>query len=943
MSTDFENKEQELTLATPPNLIQNVAKSKDQSGDHETNILKKKSVEGSSASKKATMIAPATSLDPTSSLQGSLVSSLPKALPQGIERSQGSISNNAKQEITVNQTEKEIKTSPIMNLQVFDDDANRKLTKASKPVVATTKDASVVNALVDLELCLKMPLKDIANSEPNSLRLLTALNFLSCLEDGVLSLRLQAIIQSLLRDFPSILDSFKVAFAIIKFVDEAQEKEVRLKEHISRLEQEIKDGEAELSYFGKQKEKCVEEIREFYKAHESVRKQKSEIVKDKRKVQQQLLEVYQIWSILCGQFQQNHIDMHAHQIMQAALKDSGEIIETVYNKETQVQEASERERLSSEVRSNKSIPPIASQNLTNDVKGRSDGSSSFPKAFSFIKFKGTEMDIDKDVETSPLVKALVDLEACLKMPLEDIANLNSNSLHLLTTLNFLSGLSFEDGALSHGLKAAIQSLHQDSPSIMYSFKPAFAMFNKFSKLSNEAQDKKSKLREHISMLQREIQDCEAELSSLEEKMNKCTTEIIELEKERENVLRQRSKYFTLPYSDWKIVQEFIDELGKKDVEFKEQISWLKKEMQCDEAKISSLQKQKEKCAVEIREFKKECENVRKQKSEMVKDQRKFQQQLFGVYHNWSIRCSQFQHNYIDLDAHQIVQSRLEDNSEYKKGYCRETTEKIHSKETNVQAISEIGHLSIELKTNQSVPPITSQNLTKDDRGRIESFTSLPEASSNNQIKFKGTEMDIDKDTKANSIIDLQDIDDDQSVAKAFVDLEACLKMPLKDIVTSDSNSLCLHNALNFLFHLSFKDAILSHGVKDAIQSLHSNFTSIIYFSKPAFATLNKFSKILNEAQEKETKLKEHISVLDREILDCEAEVSSLQEKKKNCAAEMIELKKEFENVRKEKSKMTEDQQKVQQQLLQANHRWSILYSQFQLNNIAARNPLVLFH
>ncbi|MCI15479.1 disease resistance protein, partial [Trifolium medium] len=43
----------------------------------------------------------------------------------------------------------------------------------------STKDIFVVKALSDLEESLRIPLRDIASSEANSLRLLTALNFLS--------------------------------------------------------------------------------------------------------------------------------------------------------------------------------------------------------------------------------------------------------------------------------------------------------------------------------------------------------------------------------------------------------------------------------------------------------------------------------------------------------------------------------------------------------------------------------------------------------------------------------------------------------------------------------------------------------------------------------------------------------------------------------------------
>ncbi|XP_054799808.1 uncharacterized protein LOC129304154 isoform X2 [Prosopis cineraria] len=221
-------------------------------------------MEGSTI-ENANIVTSSIRLQPASSLQGSSTSFLPKALPH---------------EIKVNRTEKEIKTSPIINLQGFGDHAEQ-LATASVPVVFTTKDESVVNALADLEVRLKMPLKDIANSEPICLRLLTAFKFLSCLsfEEGPLSLKLKAITESLLQEFPSILHSYKVALATVKkfpkFIDEAQEKEVMFKEHISKLEKEMQYDEAKTSSLQEKKEKCVVEIREFKKECESMRKQKS--------------------------------------------------------------------------------------------------------------------------------------------------------------------------------------------------------------------------------------------------------------------------------------------------------------------------------------------------------------------------------------------------------------------------------------------------------------------------------------------------------------------------------------------------------------------------------------------------------------------------------------------------------------------------------------------
>ncbi|XP_054794475.1 uncharacterized protein LOC129299906 isoform X8 [Prosopis cineraria] len=178
--------------------------------------------------------------------------------------------------------------------------------------------------------------------------------------------------------------------------------------------------------------------------------------------------------------------------------------------------------------------------------------------------------------------------------------------------------------------------------------------------------------------------------------------------------------------------------------------------------------------------------------------------------------------------------------------------------------------------------------------------------------------------------------DVEVVVKAFADLKVCLKIPLKDIATSESNSLHLLIALNFLSRLSFEDGTLSHELKATIQSLLQDFPSILCSFKSAFATINKFPK--NETQEKEfTKLKEKMTVLEKEKQDCEVKISSLQDKKKNCVAEIIELENEFDNVTKEKNEMMEHQRKARQQLFEADYKWSILCSQFQLNKIVARN------
>ncbi|XP_054797122.1 SWI5-dependent HO expression protein 3-like isoform X2 [Prosopis cineraria] len=181
------------------------------------------------------------------------------------------------------------------------------------------------------------------------------------------------------------------------------------------------------------------------------------------------------------------------------------------------------------------------------------------------------------------------------------------------------------------------------------------------------------------------------------------------------------------------------------------------------------------------------------------------------------------------------------------------------------------------------------------------ISSLPQAFSHKQSMVNQTE------------------EDDETVAKALADLQACLKMPLKDIATSESNSLRFLISLNFLSRLSFEDENLSHELKATIQSLLQDFPSILYSFKSAFATINKFPKFINETQEKEAKLKEHMTMLENERQDCEAKISSLQDKKKNCGAEIIKLKNEFDSVTKAKTEMMEHQKKAQQQLFEVQN------------------------
>jgi len=73
---------------------------------------------------------------------------------------------------------------------------------------------------------------------------------------------------------------------------------------------------------------------------------------------------------------------------------------------------------------------------------------------------------------------------------------------------------------------------------------------------------------------------------------------------------------------------------------------LKEEIKVCETALSSLEEEKNRCIAETIGYKMELENVRKDKSQMVEDQRKIQQELLEVAYKWSVLCSQYEHNRI---------------------------------------------------------------------------------------------------------------------------------------------------------------------------------------------------------------------------------------------------------------------------------------------------------
>ncbi|XP_052725046.1 uncharacterized protein LOC128194192 [Vigna angularis] len=181
--------------------------------------------------------------------------------------------------------------------------------------------------------------------------------------------------------------------------------------------------------------------------------------------------------------------------------------------------------------------------------------------------------------------------------------------------------------------------------------------------------------------------------------------------------------------------------------------------------------------------------------------------------------------------------------------------------------------------------------------------------------------------------------EDKLVGKTLAELEKYLKMSLKDIVSSETNSLCLLSALNFLSNLPFKDVKVSDGLKHIIDTMHRHLPSILFSFKQGFATTDKLAelearanevtikkKFYDEVQRKEVVLKQQIIRLKEEIRVCEVALSSLEEEKNKCIAETVEYKTELENARKDES-----------QMLEVAHKWSVLCSEYELNRMAATN------
>ncbi|KAI4315968.1 hypothetical protein L6164_023991 [Bauhinia variegata] len=216
---------------------------------------------------------------------------------------------------------------------------------------------------------------------------------------------------------------------------------------------------------------------------------------------------------------------------------------------------------------------------------------------------------DLTLEDNLVAKALADLQVSLEVPLKDIASNDAASLRLENALNFLSCHSFEDDIVLYELKASIDSLHQEFPGVLSSFKQASATVDRFTLL----EDKEESMKEEIPQRMESAVTLIGNISKIEISM-------AEIQQEEASLIEKISR--------------LQDELNNTE----------RRKRGC-EARLSSLQEQKNKCIAETKEFKKEFESAKEDKSRMIEDHRKAQEKLFKANNKWSALCCQFELNH----------------------------------------------------------------------------------------------------------------------------------------------------------------------------------------------------------------------------------------------------------------------------------------------------------
>ena len=190
-----------------------------------------------------------------------------------------------------------------------------------------------------------------------------------------------------------------------------------------------------------------------------------------------------------------------------------------------------------------------------------------------------------------VAKAFDDVETYLNMPLKDIANNEFNSICLVNALKFLSSWSSGNGSSLEAFKTAIDSLLQNLPCILSSFKQASITIDKFMVLEEKYKSIKEELpqqKEAANTLEKCIVDAQQKKAYLREKLYRLQAELDSTE----------------------------NEIKEHDIH------------------LMSLKEQGKKFHMDTINFSKKFESIKKGKSEMTEDRNSAHEQLLEANHKW---------------------------------------------------------------------------------------------------------------------------------------------------------------------------------------------------------------------------------------------------------------------------------------------------------------------
>ncbi|QCD89324.1 hypothetical protein DEO72_LG4g268 [Vigna unguiculata] len=489
--------------------------------------------------------------------------------------------------------------------------------------------------------------------------------------------------------------------------------------------------------------------------------------------------------------------------------------------------------------------------------------------------------VGKEGEDNLVAKTVAELEKYLKMPLKDIVSSETNTLSLLSALNFLSNLPFRNVTVSDGIKHIIHTMHRDFPTILFSFKQGFTTADKLAELEARANEVTIK-RNLYEEAQRKEVDLKEQIIRLKEEIRVCERDGL-----KEGEIGVASNDRVVAPRNEEAEEEFVAQVSTSEIP--RIVTSLTKSQPVERPTPSYLN-------ISLRETHSNAlMNQQKPLGEIVSSP--------GIP--------------------QIIE--------------RVVAEETITKNTNM-AISSIHS---ESTSSQLYQTVTFQSKSHTHSAIRSSQTEAVNAKESEEHPNK-----IIEDIGANDMMSLfapvvvGKEGEDNLVAKTVAELEKYLKMPLKDIVSSETNTLSLLSALNFLSNLPFRNVTVSDGIKHIIHTMHRDFPTILFSFKQGFTTADKLAELearanevtikrnlYEEAQRKEVDLKEQIIRLKEEIRVCEVALSSLEEEKNKCIAETVGYKTELQNVRKYES-----------QMLEVAYKWSVLCSQYQLNRMPATNP-----